>query len=120
MDPRDQADEALARARERGAFVVTPDNATSPMDASSTVRIAREVIEDVDPESTMVITQSSPQSRSSEPEWPPEQHEQSNQATPEYMRSQYAPLPGGRASSWQPNGSGTVGTPAQQFPNTPY
>ena len=38
MDPRLRADEALARARARGAFVVTPDNATSPMDAANTVR----------------------------------------------------------------------------------
>ncbi|MBE9376372.1 hypothetical protein IQ251_18125 [Saccharopolyspora sp. HNM0983] len=44
MDPRHRADEALARARARGAFVVTPDNATSPMDAASTVRIPREMI----------------------------------------------------------------------------
>ncbi|MBA8826940.1 hypothetical protein FHX42_004319 [Saccharopolyspora lacisalsi] len=91
------------------------------MDASSTVRIPREVIEDVDPESTLVITQSSRQSQSFEPEWPPEQYGQPNQATPEYMRSQYAPLPGGQnASPRQANGSGTVGTPAQQFPSTPY
>lgn len=46
MDPRHRADEALARARARGTFVVTPDNATSPMDAASTVRIPREVIDD--------------------------------------------------------------------------
>ncbi|MFR9731033.1 hypothetical protein ACL03H_17550 [Saccharopolyspora sp. MS10] len=44
MDPRDRADEAFARARARGAFVVTPDNATSPMDASTTVRIPRTVV----------------------------------------------------------------------------
>jgi hypothetical protein len=44
MDPRLRADEALARARARGAFVVTPDNATSPMDAASTVRIPREIV----------------------------------------------------------------------------
>lgn len=41
MDPRNRADETLAHARARGAFVVTPDNATSPMDASTTVRIPR-------------------------------------------------------------------------------
>lgn len=47
MDPRHRADEALARARARGTFVVTPDNATSPMDAASTVRIPREMIGEV-------------------------------------------------------------------------
>lgn len=60
MDPRLRADETLAHARARGAFVVTPDNATSPMDASTTVRIPREVIEGsvpdgTDPDSTVVI-----------------------------------------------------------------
>ena len=44
MDPRLRADEALARARARGAFVVTPDNATSPMDLSTTQRIPRDVL----------------------------------------------------------------------------
>lgn len=44
MDPRDRADETLARARARGRFVVTPDSATSPMDAANTVRIPREVV----------------------------------------------------------------------------
>lgn len=47
MDPRHRADEALARARARGTFVVTPDNATSPMDAASTVRIPRDMIDEV-------------------------------------------------------------------------
>lgn len=44
MDPRHRADETLARARARGAFVVTPDDAISPMDASSTVRIPRNLV----------------------------------------------------------------------------
>lgn len=62
MDPRHRADEALARARARGAFVVTPDNATSPMDSSSTVRIPRETVDgadrdELDPESTVVLPQ---------------------------------------------------------------
>ncbi|GAA2816645.1 hypothetical protein [Saccharopolyspora taberi] len=60
MDPRLRADEALARARARGAFVVTPDNATSPMDASTTVRIPRDVVENSDPDHTQVISQSQP------------------------------------------------------------
>ncbi|APU17330.1 MULTISPECIES: hypothetical protein [Actinoalloteichus] len=49
MDPRDRADETLARARARGAFVITPDNATSPMDAASTVQIPRSVVTANDP-----------------------------------------------------------------------
>ncbi|WP_026360302.1 hypothetical protein [Amycolatopsis nigrescens] len=48
MDPRDRADALLSRARARGAFVVTPDNATSPMDASNTQQIARAVVAEID------------------------------------------------------------------------
>lgn len=58
MDPRVRADQALARARARGAFVVTPDNAISPMDAASTVRIPRNLVTGPgqgDPESTMAF-----------------------------------------------------------------
>jgi hypothetical protein len=44
MDPRERADAALARARARGAFVVTPDDAVSPMDAASTLQIPRAVV----------------------------------------------------------------------------
>jgi hypothetical protein len=60
MDPRDRADAQLARARARGAHVVTPDSATSPMDASNTVQIPRVVVDAVDSrrggtESTMVL-----------------------------------------------------------------
>ncbi|MER7015977.1 hypothetical protein ABT324_31480 [Saccharopolyspora sp. NPDC000359] len=67
MDPRLRADEALARARARGAFVVTPDNATSPMDAANTVRIPRDVVDQADspPDTTQVIPSSGP---------PPQQH----------------------------------------------
>lgn len=65
MDPRHRADEALARARARGAFVVTPDNATSPMDAASTVRISHEVVSvlgEEDPHSTVKLRKREPQS----------------------------------------------------------
>lgn len=56
MDPRERADVALARARARGAFVVTPDDAVSPMDAANTLQIPRSVVAAADqPESTMVI-----------------------------------------------------------------
>lgn len=59
MDAVARADEALARARGR-AYVVTPDDATSPMDAAATVQIPRLVIDAVDPrqdtEPTVVIS----------------------------------------------------------------
>ncbi|WP_019855394.1 hypothetical protein [Actinopolyspora mortivallis] len=66
MDPRNRADEALARSRARGAFVVTPDSATSPMDAAQTVRIPRETVRELDgadPNSTTVIQDSHDRSR---------------------------------------------------------
>jgi hypothetical protein len=60
MDPRERADATLARARARGAFVVTPESATSPMDAASTLQIPRALVSavdrrDDDPEATMVV-----------------------------------------------------------------
>ena len=58
MDPRDRADAILARARARGAFVVTPESAVSPMDAASTLQIPRAVVaaaDERDPEATMVV-----------------------------------------------------------------
>lgn len=56
MDPRERADALLSRARARGSFVVTPDNAVSPMDASSTLQIQRAVVRAVDPDATTVVT----------------------------------------------------------------
>jgi hypothetical protein len=58
MDPRDRADAILARARARGAFVVTPESAVSPMDAASTLQIPRAVVaaaDEQDSETTMVV-----------------------------------------------------------------
>jgi hypothetical protein len=49
MDPRDRADAALARASARNRWAVTPDNATSPMDAKPTVQIPRVVVNAADP-----------------------------------------------------------------------
>jgi hypothetical protein len=48
MDPRERADALLARARARGAFVVTPEDATSPMDASNTQQIPRSLVDRID------------------------------------------------------------------------
>ncbi|EWC62408.1 hypothetical protein UO65_2277 [Actinokineospora spheciospongiae] len=58
MDPRDRADLILARARARGAYVVTPDSATSPMDVAATLQIPRAVmsaLDAADPDVTMVF-----------------------------------------------------------------
>jgi hypothetical protein len=61
MDPRDRADAILARARARGAFVVTPESAVSPMDAANTLQIPRAVVAAVDDaEKTMVVPAVSP------------------------------------------------------------
>lgn len=60
VDALSRADETLARARARG-HVVTPEDATSPMDAASTVQIPRLLIEAADPnhgdpELTMIVS----------------------------------------------------------------
>ncbi len=60
MDPLDRADALLSRAQARGTFVVTPNSAVSPMDASSTVQIPRTMVtnadEDIDPDATTVLS----------------------------------------------------------------
>ncbi|MGH3517115.1 MAG: hypothetical protein ACRDQ7_06780 [Haloechinothrix sp.] len=61
MDPRERADAMLLRAQARGSFVVTPDNAVSPMDAANTQQIPRSVVHDadlrsVDPDATTVVS----------------------------------------------------------------
>src|SRR5947208_650188 len=60
MDPRERAEATLARARARGAYVVTPEDAISPMDATSTQQIPRSLVSavdrgDNDPDATMVV-----------------------------------------------------------------
>jgi hypothetical protein len=59
MDPRERADALLARARARGAFVVTPEDAISPMDASNTQQIPRSLVNQIDrgedPDITAVV-----------------------------------------------------------------
>jgi hypothetical protein len=62
MDPRDRADALLSRARARGAFVVTPEDATSPMDAANTQQIPRSMVSEIDrdqdPDSTTKLSAS--------------------------------------------------------------
>ena len=75
MDALSRADETLARARTR-RHVVTPDDATSPMDAASTVQIPRLVIQALDPrtdpELTMIVPPGPPDSGANRPtvSWP--------------------------------------------------
>ena len=73
MDPRYRADETLARARARGAFVVTPDNATSPMDAAQTQRIPREVVSGDDPDPTLQLRGQETEGSAA---WPTEDYQQ--------------------------------------------
>jgi len=54
MDALARANETLARARAR-AHVVTPEDATSPMDAAATVEIPRRLIAAVDPQQDTVV-----------------------------------------------------------------
>lgn len=61
MDPLDRADALLHRAQSRGAYVVTPESAISPMDAANTQQIPRAVVRGadaarVDPDSTTILT----------------------------------------------------------------
>lgn len=118
MDPRNRADETLARARARGAFVVTPDNATSPMDASTTQRIPRDVIasgDDPDPTLRFQDEESTA--------WPTEDYQQrphdhsghpgGQQATSQQSSEQ---RPGGQQpGGQQPSGQG----PGQGPPQAP-
>jgi hypothetical protein len=61
MDPRDRADAMLARARARHGNVVTPEDATSPMDATNTMQIPRAVVQAADSrEDEPEITRSMP------------------------------------------------------------
>ncbi|MQA10121.1 MAG: hypothetical protein GEU98_16515 [Pseudonocardiaceae bacterium] len=59
MDPRERADATLARARARGGYVVTPEDAVSPMDAANTMQIPRAVVRQADaredPDPTVIL-----------------------------------------------------------------
>jgi hypothetical protein len=96
MDPRERADAALARARARGAYVVTPEDAISPMDASATIQIPRIVVSGlderpVDPEATMVVqhplAQSQPTQSQPSPR-PPFPHQQGHGTHQGYAQPQ--------------------------------
>jgi hypothetical protein len=103
MDPRERADAALARARARGAFVVTPEDAISPMDAASTLQIPRIVVSSLDQqgndaESTMVVqhplAQSQPTQSQPSPRPPQQQHHHQQQHQPYAPQQQHHHQPG--------------------------
>jgi hypothetical protein len=81
MDPRERADVTLARARARGAFVVTPESAISPMDAASTLQIPRAVVtanderRQDDPDATLVVPIAEVQRRAGLPAQEPRSEE---------------------------------------------
>ena len=89
MDPRDRADAALARARARGAFVVTPDDAVSPMDAKNTQQIPRAVVNALDTsrqdgDTTMVISAGMARGHGQPvPQQPPHQQQQQHPQQPQ-------------------------------------
>ena len=91
MDPRNRADEALERARARGDFVVTPDNATSPMDAESTVRFTWDGAGAyVEPATAPEHPLPRPEQRTMHPEQP----------NPPYGQGQYPPPAQHSAQAW--------------------
>ncbi len=117
MDPRNRADETLARARARGAFVVTPDNATSPMDASTTQRIPRNVIAsgDADPDPTLKFQGQDAEESAA---WPTEDYgqpdhygQQDHYGQPDHYGQQ-----GGRRPAQQP----APQQPGQQYASQQY
>lgn len=123
MDPRERADAALARARARGAFVVTPEDAISPMDAAATLQIPRVVVSsldkrDNDPEATMVVqhplAQSQPTQSQPSPR-PPFQHQGHPQQQYPSQQAQQQPRPRDPEPEQQPEGIvPTVKQPPQQ------
>ncbi|SHG47242.1 hypothetical protein [Streptoalloteichus hindustanus] len=116
MDPRERADELLARARARGGFVVTPDSATSPMDAANTIQIPRIVVDSVDPrnagdlESTLILP---PTPSPARPPAPGAGGQNPALPPPPGQSGHLAPPPG------QPGGFGPQGSQAAPKPYTP-
>jgi hypothetical protein len=101
MDPRDRADAMLARARARGRNIVTPDNMTSPMDATDTQQIPRSLVNAVDPrcdpDSTMILSphQMGQQSAHRPPQHVPGQHLPTQPTPTQPMPTQPMPMQAG-------------------------
>ncbi|HWE91580.1 MAG TPA: hypothetical protein VG317_19120 [Pseudonocardiaceae bacterium] len=106
MDPRDRADAALARARARGPFVVTPEDAVSPMDAASTQQIPRVVVNALDAEQPTEAT------RIIRPVSPPPARPQAPQQVQQQAPQQVQPQPPAQAPP-------PVQPPAQAQPTQP-
>ena len=97
MDPRDRADAMLARARARGRNIVTPDNMTSPMDASDTQQIPRTLVNAMDPrrdpDSTMIIPPGQMgQQQRPHPPMPQQMQQQVPHQAPQPMPTQPMPV----------------------------
>lgn len=108
MDPRDRADAMLARARARGRNIVTPDNMTSPMDASDTQQIPRTLVNAVDPrrdpDKTMIMSPAQ-MGQQQNPQRPHQQHPNQQQ-----MPTQPMPQPGDEAEITQVVQPGVIPT----------
>ncbi|GGM66399.1 hypothetical protein GCM10012275_41170 [Longimycelium tulufanense] len=123
MDPRERADELLARARARGGYVVTPDDATSPMDAANTVQIPRIVVDandprnELDPDSTVVLPTA--QTQAFPPVPPPQAGQQGVAPQHPGMVQQGHPAAGHRGSTGQRGVINPQGGPGQHNPHGP-
>lgn len=118
MDPRYRADETLARARARGAFVVTPDNATSPMDAAQTQRIPREVVSGDDPDPTLQLQGQETEGSAA---WPTEDYrrqQHDHYGRPAGQQGPAQPTPDQQYPGQQPGDQGPPRAP--QWPTAPY
>ncbi|GAA3991551.1 hypothetical protein GCM10022247_07990 [Allokutzneria multivorans] len=124
MDPRERAEELLARARARGSFVVTPDDATSPMDAANTVQIPRIVIaandpRGSDPESTMVLPQGGRPVRYPQQQHPQHRTEQFQQPRQGQQQGQTQRMPQNQPTQQLPQNPQQQVPPQQQHPYPP-
>lgn len=118
MDPRYRADETLARARARGAFVVTPDNATSPMDAAQTQRIPREAVSGDDPDPTLQLRGQETEGSAA---WPTEDYQRQQHDYYGRPAGQQGPAQSTTAQQYPGQQSGDQGPPrAPQWPTAPY
>lgn len=123
MDPRDRADETLARARTRGRFVVTPDSATSPMDASNTVRIPRDVVDAADraghdPNATRTLGRAEhPQGPQQQQQGRPQQYGQQQGGQQQHGQQQSGQQRGGQRSEQQPE---QYGWPVEEYGQDQY
>jgi hypothetical protein len=108
MDPRDRADAALARASARNRWAVTPDNATSPMDAKPTVQIPRVVVNaadprEQDPDTTIVLPGSVAKGQVPVPHQQGQQIPMTQQSQPLPHVQQSQPLPHVQPQQIPPN-----------------